>query len=100
MSLNSEKCVLSTRLTLILIGHHNLFERGILHRDIHMNNVLLGTTEMVGNRGILIDLGQAVWIGRKDSLSGKDLRTVSLDPISNSTCRLMVNTGLTRIPIH
>ncbi|KAJ3549040.1 hypothetical protein NMY22_g1039 [Coprinellus aureogranulatus] len=43
-----------------LIGHHALFKRGIIHRDISVLNVLLGHPDApVGHRGFLIDLDMA-----------------------------------------
>ncbi|CAA7267326.1 unnamed protein product [Cyclocybe aegerita] len=42
-------------------GHQKLWDRGILHRDISLNNILLGNTGApVGERGIAIDLDIAV----------------------------------------
>ena len=41
-------------------GHRNLYRKGILHRDISHNNVLLGKENApVGDRGVLIDFDAA-----------------------------------------
>ena len=43
-------------------GHRNLLKRGILHRDISANNILMGSSfnAVFPNRGILIDLDMAI----------------------------------------
>ncbi|TEB22108.1 hypothetical protein FA13DRAFT_1569757, partial [Coprinellus micaceus] len=47
----------------VLIGHRELFERGILHRDISILNILLGPAEASeGHRGALIDLEMAAYV--------------------------------------
>ncbi|KAJ3518590.1 hypothetical protein NMY22_g13599 [Coprinellus aureogranulatus] len=46
----------------VLIGHRELFMRGIIHRDISMLNILLGEPGAEeGDRGILIDLDMAAY---------------------------------------
>ncbi|KAJ3538891.1 hypothetical protein NMY22_g4983 [Coprinellus aureogranulatus] len=43
-----------------LAGHHALFERGVIHRDVSLQNLLLGRESAPdGYRGILIDLDMA-----------------------------------------
>jgi serine/threonine protein kinase len=54
-----------------------LWKKGILHRDISINNILLGKEDAEpGNRGLVIDLDMAIWIDRTTSLAGADFRTV------------------------
>jgi len=58
-------------------GHQNLWKKGILHRDISINNILLGNEGAEpGNRGLVIDLDMGIWIDRTTSLAGADFRTV------------------------
>ena len=58
-------------------GHQNLWKKGILHRDISINNILLGNEgAKPGNRGLVIDLDMGIWINRTTSLAGADFRTV------------------------
>ena len=58
-------------------GHQNLWKKGILHRDISINNILLGNRgAKPGNRGLVIDLDMGIWINRTTSLAGADFRTV------------------------
>lgn len=47
--------------------------RNILHRDISLNNLLLGTNEE-GNRGIILDLDMS--ITTNEHQSDQDFRTV------------------------
>ncbi|KAF9540129.1 hypothetical protein CPC08DRAFT_651015 [Agrocybe pediades] len=58
-------------------GHKNLWEKGILHRDISIDNILITPSSGTAarRRGTLTDLSMAVWIDRKTSLDGKDFRT-------------------------
>ncbi|KAJ2914988.1 hypothetical protein MD484_g5418, partial [Candolleomyces efflorescens] len=43
-----------------IAGHRNLFKKGILHRDVSINNIVLGNSRAKpGERGILIDLDVA-----------------------------------------
>ncbi|KAF6760716.1 hypothetical protein DFP72DRAFT_756616, partial [Ephemerocybe angulata] len=52
-----------------LAGHRNLRAKGILHRDVSMQNVLLGSLNAPpGLRGILIDLDMASWTWALDAL--------------------------------
>ncbi|KAF6760880.1 hypothetical protein DFP72DRAFT_1165973 [Ephemerocybe angulata] len=37
-------------------GHYNLLKSHILHRDVSMGNILLGDSDEVGRRGVLVDL--------------------------------------------
>lgn len=59
-----------------IAGHQNLWRKNILHRDISINNILLGNEGAEpGNRGLLIDLDMGIWIDRTSSLAGADFRT-------------------------
>ncbi|CAA7263552.1 unnamed protein product [Cyclocybe aegerita] len=50
-------------------GHRNLWDAGILHRDVSINNILLGNPNAPpGQRGIIIDLDMAVQLGAKVAL--------------------------------
>ena len=63
--------------SLSCLGHQNLWKKGILHRDISINNILLGNQgAKPGNRGLVIDLDMGIWINRTTSLAGADFRTV------------------------
>ncbi|KAF6760718.1 hypothetical protein DFP72DRAFT_756880, partial [Ephemerocybe angulata] len=43
-------------------GYRGLLSKSVLHRDVSLQNVLLGTVNAApGSRGILIDLDMAVW---------------------------------------
>ncbi|KAF6760677.1 kinase-like domain-containing protein [Ephemerocybe angulata] len=45
-----------------IIGHYNLLSKSVLHRDVSLQNILLGVPDSpVGLRGILIDLDLAIW---------------------------------------
>ncbi|KAF5341199.1 hypothetical protein D9611_005909 [Ephemerocybe angulata] len=45
-----------------IIGHRNLLSKSVLHRDISLQNILLGDPDALAClRGILIDLDLAVW---------------------------------------
>ncbi|KAF8637550.1 hypothetical protein AX16_010784 [Volvariella volvacea WC 439] len=57
-------------------GHKELWDAGILHRDISSNNILLGADDaQPGERGILIDFDLAISTFRRDSLAAVDFRT-------------------------
>ncbi|KAF9549927.1 hypothetical protein CPC08DRAFT_648057, partial [Agrocybe pediades] len=56
-------------------GHKNLWDIGILHRDISINNILIAHSGKVQQRGTLIDLDMAISINRTDSLADTDFRT-------------------------
>ncbi|CAA7264864.1 unnamed protein product [Cyclocybe aegerita] len=61
-----------------IAGHQKMLDKGILHRDVSINNVVIGKHRdkgKVGTRGVLIDLDMAVWTARMESLRGKDFRT-------------------------
>lgn len=63
--------------TFFLTGHKNIWQKGILHRDISLENILLGKPNAeVGNRGVLIDLDMAIKVDRQTNLSGSQFRTV------------------------
>ncbi|KAJ3507832.1 hypothetical protein NLJ89_g6081 [Agrocybe chaxingu] len=50
-------------------GHRNLWDAGILHRDVSVNNILLGTPNAPpGQRGIIIDLDNAIQLGAEVAL--------------------------------
>ncbi|KAF8652263.1 hypothetical protein AX16_004479 [Volvariella volvacea WC 439] len=57
-------------------GHQELWAAEILHRDISVNNILLGPEDAEpGFRGIVIDLDLAISTTRQDSLAAVDFRT-------------------------
>ncbi|KAF8889425.1 hypothetical protein CPB84DRAFT_1785548 [Gymnopilus junonius] len=59
-----------------IAGHRNLWQAGILHKDVSRNNILIGCPDRpVGFRGVLIDLDFAMWTTRKDKSWGSDFRT-------------------------
>ncbi|KAF5333961.1 hypothetical protein D9611_014939 [Ephemerocybe angulata] len=71
--------IFSTRFQLIsairdaIDGHRKLLLlKKVLHRDVSPRNILLGSTDDIGERGILIDLDMAVWINRAMSDISKD----------------------------
>ena len=69
----------SSLLSLIsyLSGYKNLYERGILHRDISVNNLLIGKLgDPAPNRGVIIDLDMAIELDRASSLFEVDFKTV------------------------
>ncbi|KAF4609486.1 hypothetical protein D9613_012348 [Agrocybe pediades] len=55
-------------------GHKNLWDKGILHRDISINNILIANSGTVHQRGTLIDLDMAILIDRTSSLASTDFR--------------------------
>ncbi|KAF6760679.1 hypothetical protein DFP72DRAFT_1091861 [Ephemerocybe angulata] len=59
-----------------ILGHQNLFGKGILHRDVGMHNILLGAPgAKPGCRGIIIDLDMAVWFLKIMPSPCQDYRT-------------------------
>ncbi|EDR15368.1 uncharacterized protein LACBIDRAFT_321149 [Laccaria bicolor S238N-H82] len=59
-----------------IAGHQNLWNRKILHRDISINNILLGNEGAEpGNCGLLIDLDVGIWMDCITSLAGADFHT-------------------------
>ncbi|TFK69112.1 hypothetical protein BDN72DRAFT_959800 [Pluteus cervinus] len=69
----------------ILIAIFDLWERGILHRDISVNNVLFGKDRtLAGSSAILIDLDRAIRITGPDSLLGAtpDIGTRAFQSVS------------------
>ena len=63
---------------MLSVGHQNLWGASILHRDVSVNNVLIGKPNAeFGNRGVLIDLDMAILLARTESLASVDFRTVS-----------------------
>ncbi|KAF8971794.1 hypothetical protein BDZ97DRAFT_1785176, partial [Flammula alnicola] len=59
-----------------IAGHQNLWNEHILHRDVSINNILIGQPgSTAGYRGILIDLDMAILIDCKESLKEADFRT-------------------------
>ena len=69
--------LLTTRLIYDPAGYRELYRSGILHRDISVNNVLIGKPGSVfPNRGVIIDLDMAIWLDRKKSSYGIDFKTV------------------------
>ncbi|TEB22082.1 hypothetical protein FA13DRAFT_1921280 [Coprinellus micaceus] len=63
-------------LVAVIIAHAELFKNGILHRDISMQNIILGSPTS-GSAGYLIDLDMALDISVDRTLTGvsKDKRT-------------------------
>lgn len=68
------------------VGHRGLYKLGILHRDVSLQNILLGKDDApVGWRGVLIDLDMAVWhaflanVGEQAAITQADYRTVSVN---------------------
>lgn len=57
-------------------GALNLYNKGVLHRDISIGNILLNASPTDGNAGILIDLDHAVVVEEYKPLI-EDTRTVS-----------------------
>lgn len=61
-----------------LSGYQALYKKGILHRDISVNNVLIGKPGApIPNRGVIIDLDMAIELDRTNSLFDVDFKTVS-----------------------
>ena len=59
-------------------GYHNLCKAGILHRDISVNNILIGKPGAPSpNRGVIIDMDMAIELERAHSLHEADFKTVS-----------------------
>ncbi|KIM49614.1 hypothetical protein M413DRAFT_35636, partial [Hebeloma cylindrosporum] len=59
-----------------IAGHQNLWNSNILHRDVSINNILIGIPGAEeGWRGVLIDLDMAIWLDRAASLAEADFRT-------------------------
>ncbi|KJA13588.1 hypothetical protein HYPSUDRAFT_151437, partial [Hypholoma sublateritium FD-334 SS-4] len=57
-------------------GHQNLWNADILHRDISVNNILLGSDPLKENNcGLIIDLDLSINIKRKKSLYAIDFKT-------------------------
>ncbi|CAA7267330.1 unnamed protein product [Cyclocybe aegerita] len=68
--------------------HRNLWNRDILHRDVSLNNVLLGKPNApAGQRGILIDLDMAVKLGPLDRLPRASDRSGTLSYFSTTILR-------------
>ncbi|KAF8648132.1 hypothetical protein AX16_006382 [Volvariella volvacea WC 439] len=68
-------------------GHFNLLKAGVLHRNISVDNILLGQEGCEeGNRGILVDLGQAIWTkDRAKGTSYRDLERMGTKPFQSIT---------------
>ncbi|KAF5340958.1 hypothetical protein D9611_006035 [Ephemerocybe angulata] len=59
-----------------IVEHRKLFRKGVLHRDISLQNILFGLEDAPeGRRGIIIDLDMAIWTNRAKDEIGKDPRT-------------------------
>ncbi|KJA23475.1 hypothetical protein HYPSUDRAFT_39936 [Hypholoma sublateritium FD-334 SS-4] len=59
-----------------ICGHQNLWNNNILHRDINVNNILLGSDPLKEkNSGLVIDLDLAIRIDRDESAYGFDFKT-------------------------
>ncbi|PPR02867.1 hypothetical protein CVT24_002292 [Panaeolus cyanescens] len=60
-------------------GHRNMWEVGVLHRDISINNILFGKEgNRVPSHGVVIDLDLGVFFNRTDSLAEVDCQTVRI----------------------
>ncbi|KAF8652269.1 hypothetical protein AX16_004485 [Volvariella volvacea WC 439] len=58
------------------VSHQELWQAEVLHRDIRVNNTLMGPEDAEpGFRGVLIDLDLAISTTRQDNLAGVDYRT-------------------------
>jgi len=68
------------------LGHWNLLESGLLHRDISLNNILLKAD---GSGGILIDLDNAIDIEKLEAQVGTEFRPVC--SISSFSSRFLVS---------
>ncbi|KAJ2919967.1 hypothetical protein MD484_g495, partial [Candolleomyces efflorescens] len=55
-------------------GHRALLLRGVLHRDVSLQNILLGLVDTLGKRGLLIDLDLAKFIDRDGANGLADFR--------------------------
>ncbi|KAF5333966.1 hypothetical protein D9611_014943 [Ephemerocybe angulata] len=72
-----------------ILGHQRLLLKGVIHRDIGMNNILLGVPNVKhGNRGILIDLDMAAWILENMPRPNQDYRTGAQRYLSISMIKL------------
>jgi serine/threonine protein kinase len=72
---------LGRKLTLILTAYHTLVEKGILHRDISENNVLIN---LVGDDGILIDLDMSKDLEEPEDASKFKSSTLRIFPVRAS----------------
>jgi hypothetical protein len=70
--------LLGRKLTLILTAYHTLVKRGILHRDISENNVLIN---LVGDGGILIDLDMSKDLEEPEDASKFMSSTLRIFPV-------------------
>ncbi|CAA7267328.1 unnamed protein product [Cyclocybe aegerita] len=78
-------------------GHRNLWDRGILHRDISANNILLGDSDApAGDRGIIIDFETAIRLESEQPLLGK--ATVGTVPYMSTNILAMVLTDAGLLP--
>ncbi|KDR85780.1 hypothetical protein GALMADRAFT_52865, partial [Galerina marginata CBS 339.88] len=59
-----------------IAGHQNLWNAGILHRDVSINNILIGLPgSKPGYRGLLIDLDLSVWTDPRRNPAELEIRT-------------------------
>lgn len=72
---------LGRKLTRILTAYHTLVEKGILHRDISENNVLIN---LVGDGGILIDLDMSKDLEEPEGASKFKSSTLRIFPVRAS----------------
>ncbi|CAA7262389.1 unnamed protein product [Cyclocybe aegerita] len=71
---------LSRRGCCLFPGHRNLWDNGILHRDVSINNILIRDDNAEeGSRGTLIDLDLATCFGPDIRLPNPDSRTGTLE---------------------
>ena len=93
-------------MSLLSLGHRSLWiEKGILHRDISANNILLGQDlSDIGNRGVLIDFDMSIRINLKN---GGGLNMPNFNLVSSITALKGVFSdtdknaalGNTRVPV-
>lgn len=74
------------------LGHRSLWDAGVVHRDISVNNILYRKPNDAEStlRGVLIDLVLAVKLFRDDSNAGVDFRTVSCLITLHLRCHLII----------
>ena len=56
------------------VGHRNSYEKGVLHRDISLGNIIITGNSERGRRGALIDYNNAIF--------REDHQAVTDDPLS------------------
>lgn len=85
----------------LALGHHTLFERGIIHRDVSVQNLLLGRPIAPdGYRGVLIDLDMACRTEDCKSCVPADPHIVCRVSYSCRITRLIFLAGNASIPVR